>query len=81
MDRSMTRRSMRDTDTLVANIDAISAKEAVVASDPKKARMKPYTRVEVPPLTSPPWKVLLQESQPLASWDRGPMRTPCLRLP
>lgn len=35
-------------------IDAISASEAAVASEPKKENINPYTKVEGPPLISPP---------------------------
>ena len=44
-------------------MDAISAREAAVASDPTKERINPYTKADGPPLTSPPWKVTARASQ------------------
>jgi hypothetical protein len=32
--------------------------EAAVAREPKNEKINPYTRVEGPPFTKPPWKVL-----------------------
>lgn len=52
---------LNNTTADVAHMDAISAKDAQVASAPRKEKTSPYIRLAGPPFISPPWNVLFHQ--------------------